>query len=216
MSRDVMYDGLLCRTQPLRVTEGIGQADHDAEGRVITAEYSDLHLVTAYVPNAGQGLKRLDYRVQEWDAAFAGYIAQLAKTKPVILAGDLNCAHQEIDIHNPKGNKKQAGFTDVRNPCPITPIAIPGFSCRLATCLVASHASYMRCSDCTSCTRCSLRKTFMVRINSCRVHVTTFPEVLLTELLIGAKAGHQLTSSLSDMNCRRSGKALASSYWALV
>ena len=103
----------LRRIKPLRVTNGIEHADHDSEGRVITAEFPAMFVVTAYVPNAGQELKRLGYRTQQWDAAFAAYIAQLAASKPVVLTGDLNCAHNEIDIHNPKSNKRSAGFTDV-------------------------------------------------------------------------------------------------------
>lgn len=122
-----------CRARPIRVVHGIAHAEHDAEGRVITAEYPSLFFVTAYVPNAGEGLKRLDYRTQEWDAAFAGYLAGLSATKPVILAGDLNVAHQEIDIHNPKSNKRSAGFTNVR--CPASAASqcchLPGQCCLL-------------------------------------------------------------------------------------
>ncbi|GCC44674.1 hypothetical protein chiPu_0028581, partial [Chiloscyllium punctatum] len=89
---------------PIRVEQ------HDTEGRVITAEFDKYFLVTAYVPNSGRGLVRLEYR-QSWDADFRAYLQGLASRKPVILCGDLNVAHQEIDLRNPKTNKKTAGFT---------------------------------------------------------------------------------------------------------
>nr|XP_020668380.1 DNA-(apurinic or apyrimidinic site) lyase [Pogona vitticeps]XP_020668381.1 DNA-(apurinic or apyrimidinic site) lyase [Pogona vitticeps] len=106
------YSGvaLLSKTKPIDVTFGIGEEEHDKEGRVITAEFPSYFLVTAYVPNAGRGLVRLEYR-QRWDAAFRSYLQGLAAQKPLILCGDLNVAHQEIDLKNPKGNKKNAGFT---------------------------------------------------------------------------------------------------------
>ena len=89
-----------------------GLPGHDGEGRVLTAEYDAFFLVNVYVPNAGEGLKRLDYRVGEWDAALAAHVAALeARGKPVVLAGDLNVAAQEIDIHSPKTNLRSAGFT---------------------------------------------------------------------------------------------------------
>ncbi|XP_059497689.1 DNA-(apurinic or apyrimidinic site) endonuclease [Stegostoma tigrinum] len=84
--------------------------EHDNEGRVITAEFDKYFLVTAYVPNSGRGLVRLDYR-QTWDKDFSSYLKGLDSKKPVILCGDLNVAHQEIDLKNPKTNKKTAGFT---------------------------------------------------------------------------------------------------------
>lgn len=87
-----------------------GEEEHDKEGRVISAEFPSHFLVTAYVPNAGRGLVRLEYR-QRWDKAFRAYLQGLAARKPLILCGDLNVAHQEIDLKNPKGNKKNAGFT---------------------------------------------------------------------------------------------------------
>ncbi|XP_077169173.1 DNA repair nuclease/redox regulator APEX1 [Paroedura picta] len=106
------YSGvaLLSKTKPIDVTYGIGEEEHDKEGRVISAEFPSHFLVTAYVPNAGRGLVRLEYR-QRWDKAFRAYLQGLAARKPLILCGDLNVAHQEIDLKNPKGNKKNAGFT---------------------------------------------------------------------------------------------------------
>ncbi|CAM5096117.1 unnamed protein product [Natator depressus] len=106
------YSGvaLLCKREPLSITYGIGEEEHDQEGRVITAEFPSHFLVTAYVPNAGRGLVRLEYR-QRWDAAFRAYLQGLDARKPLVLCGDLNVAHAEIDLKNPKGNKKSAGFT---------------------------------------------------------------------------------------------------------
>ena len=89
---------------------GIGVDEHDKEGRVITASFDDFHLVNVYTPNAKRGLLRLPYRLT-WDAAFLSYVNKLRKTKPVIFCGDLNCAHREIDLKNPKANKKNAGFS---------------------------------------------------------------------------------------------------------
>lgn len=90
---------------------GIGMAEHDAEGRVITATLDEFHLVTVYTPNSKRGLLRLDYR-QQWDNDFLAYLKKLRRSKPVIFCGDLNCAHKEIDLANPKANRKNAGFTD--------------------------------------------------------------------------------------------------------
>ncbi|XP_070622932.1 DNA repair nuclease/redox regulator APEX1 [Erythrolamprus reginae] len=106
------YSGvaMLSKTKPLNVTYGIGSEEFDKEGRVITAEFISYFLITAYVPNAGRKLVRLDYR-QRWDEAFRSYLEGLAARKHLILCGDLNVAHQEIDLKNPKGNKKNAGFT---------------------------------------------------------------------------------------------------------
>nr|XP_056719004.1 DNA-(apurinic or apyrimidinic site) endonuclease [Euleptes europaea] len=106
------YSGvaLLSKVKPIDVTYGIGEEEHDKEGRVISAEFPEYFLVTAYVPNAGRGLVRLEYR-QRWDKAFRSYLQGLAARKPLVLCGDLNVAHQEIDLKNPKGNKKNAGFT---------------------------------------------------------------------------------------------------------
>jgi exodeoxyribonuclease-3 len=97
-------------TRPLKVTNGIGHADHDNEGRVITAEYPDFFLVNVYVPNSKRELERLPYR-QQWDADFLKYLKKLEKKKPVIFCGDLNVAHTEIDLTNPKTNVRNHGFT---------------------------------------------------------------------------------------------------------
>ncbi|XP_072005582.1 DNA repair nuclease/redox regulator APEX1 [Engystomops pustulosus] len=106
------YSGvaMLCKEKPIDVTYGIGVEEHDKEGRVITAEFGSYYLVAAYVPNASRGLTRLDYR-QRWDVDFRAYLKGLDSKKPLILCGDLNVAHQEIDLKNPKGNKKTPGFT---------------------------------------------------------------------------------------------------------
>ncbi|XP_053396966.1 DNA-(apurinic or apyrimidinic site) endonuclease-like isoform X1 [Mercenaria mercenaria] len=103
--------GIYSKTKPINVTYGLGIKKHDSEGRVITAEYDKFFLVTAYVPNSGRGLPRLPYRSKEWDVDFREYLNNLNKTKPVIMCGDLNVAHLEIDLANPKTNKKTAGFT---------------------------------------------------------------------------------------------------------
>ncbi|CAO1944728.1 unnamed protein product [Urochloa humidicola] len=108
------YSGtaIISRVKPLSIKYGLGVPDHDTEGRVVTVEFDDFYLLTAYVPNSGDGLRRLTYRVTEWDPALGNYMKELEKLKPVILTGDLNCAHQEIDIHDPAGNRKSAGFTN--------------------------------------------------------------------------------------------------------
>lgn len=90
---------------------GIGIDEHDHEGRVITATWKEFHLVNVYTPNSQRGLTRLDYRTR-WDADFLEYLKRLQRQKPVIFCGDLNCAHHEIDLANPKANRKNAGFTD--------------------------------------------------------------------------------------------------------
>lgn len=107
------YSGtvLMTRQTPLKVTCGIGIEDHDQEGRVITAEFPSTFLVTTYVPNSGSDLSRLDYR-QTWDNDFRNYLVKLSKKKPVILCGDLNVAHQPIDLARPKENyNKTSGYT---------------------------------------------------------------------------------------------------------
>ena len=106
------YSGtaIFSRKQPLSVTYGIGIAEHDTEGRVITLEFTDFYMVTVYTPNAQDGLKRLDYRMQ-WEDDFRAYLLELDKKKPVVFCGDLNVAHKEIDLKNPKGNQKNPGFT---------------------------------------------------------------------------------------------------------
>lgn len=107
------YSGtaIFTRRHPLSVTYGLGIDLHDHEGRIITAEYEDFYLVTAYVPNSQDGLRRLDYR-QQWDKDLRVYLKELETRKPVVLCGDLNVAHREIDLKNPKSNRKNAGFTD--------------------------------------------------------------------------------------------------------
>lgn len=107
------YSGtaVFTRKPALAVTYGLGIDEHDHEGRVITIEWDDLYLVCVYTPNAQDGLRRLDYRMQ-WDDAFRAYVTRLAEQKGVIICGDLNVAHQEIDLKNPKSNRHNAGFTD--------------------------------------------------------------------------------------------------------
>ncbi|CAH2058530.1 unnamed protein product [Thlaspi arvense] len=109
------YSGtaIISRIKPLSVRYGTGQSgsDHDMEGRIVTVEFDSFYLISTYVPNSGDGLKRLSYRIEEWDRALSNYIKELEKSKPVVLTGDLNCAHEEIDIFNPAGNKRSAGFT---------------------------------------------------------------------------------------------------------
>ena len=107
------YSGtaIFCKEEPVSVTYGLGIDEHDHEGRVITAEFEDFYFVTVYTPNSQDGLKRLDYRMT-WEDAFRAPLLKLAETKPVVAAGDMNVAHQEIDLKNPKTNRKNAGFTD--------------------------------------------------------------------------------------------------------
>lgn len=107
------YSGtaIFSRIKPLSVQYNIGIEAHSHEGRTITLEFDDFYLVNCYTPNAQDGLKRLDYRM-EWENDFREYLMNLAKTKPVILCGDLNVAHNEIDLKNPKTNRKNAGFSD--------------------------------------------------------------------------------------------------------
>lgn len=107
------YSGtaIYTRHKPLSVTYGIGIDEHDHEGRVITLEMEDFYLVTVYTPNSQDGLRRLDYRMT-WETDFLAYLKRLDSQKPVIVCGDLNVAHQEIDLKNPKTNRRNAGFTD--------------------------------------------------------------------------------------------------------
>ena len=107
------YSGtaIFTRHTPLSVAYGIGLDQHDHEGRVVTLEMQDFYLVCCYTPNSQDGLKRLDYRLS-WEADFLSYLQRLDAQKPVILCGDLNVAHEEIDIKNPKSNRRNAGFTD--------------------------------------------------------------------------------------------------------
>ncbi|NLS89829.1 exodeoxyribonuclease III [Bacillus subtilis] len=107
------YSGtaVFSKQEPLRVMYGIGIEEHDQEGRVITLEFENVFVMTIYTPNSRRVLERIDYRMQ-WEEALLSYILELDKKKPVILCGDLNVAHQEIDLKNPKANRKNAGFSD--------------------------------------------------------------------------------------------------------
>lgn len=107
------YSGtaLFTKKKPLSVVDGIGINVHDTEGRVLTAEYEDFYMVTVYTPNAQRELARLDYRMQ-WEDDFRLYLKRLDESKPVIVCGDMNVAHQEIDLKNPASNRQNAGFSD--------------------------------------------------------------------------------------------------------
>lgn len=107
------YSGtaIFAKEEPLSVSYGIGLEEHDHEGRVITLEYPDFYFITVYTPNSQNELARLDYRMK-WEDDFLTYLKKLEETKPVIFCGDLNVAHKEIDLKNPKSNHKNAGFTD--------------------------------------------------------------------------------------------------------
>ena len=107
------YSGtaIFTKQEPLHVSYGIGIPEHDQEGRVITLEFEKFHMVTVYTPNSQNELARLSYRM-EWEDAFRAYLKKLEETKPVVVCGDLNVAHKEIDLNNPKTNRKNAGFTD--------------------------------------------------------------------------------------------------------
>lgn len=107
------YSGtaLFTKVKPLSVTYGLGIEEHDQEGRIITAEFDDHYLITCYTPNSKRDLSRLDYRMQ-WEDDFKKYLLELSSKKPVVLCGDLNVAHKEIDLENPASNHKNAGFTD--------------------------------------------------------------------------------------------------------
>ena len=107
------YSGtaVFTRIPPLKVTCGIGRPEHDSEGRVITAEFADFYLVNCYTPNAQQGLARIGYRM-EWEDDLRQYLVSLDRAKPVVYCGDLNVAHEEIDLKNPKTNRGNAGFSD--------------------------------------------------------------------------------------------------------
>lgn len=112
------YSGtaIFTKTEPLQVSYGIGIEEHDHEGRVITLEYPEYYIITVYVPNSQNELKRLPYRMQ-WEEDFLSYLKKLEEKKPVIFCGDLNVAHKEIDLKNPKTNRKNAGFTDEERAC---------------------------------------------------------------------------------------------------
>ena len=107
------YSGtaIFTKKEPISVSYGLGMEEHDKEGRVITLEFEDFYMVTVYTPNSQNELKRLDYRMV-WEDAFRSYLTGLNQTKPVVVTGDMNVAHKEIDLKNPKTNRKNAGFTD--------------------------------------------------------------------------------------------------------
>ena len=107
------YSGtaIFSKKEPLSVTYGLGIEEHDQEGRVITLEFEDFYMITLYTPNSKRGLERLDYRMK-WEDDFRAYIKRLDEKKPVIFCGDLNVAHKEIDLKNPKSNRKNPGFSD--------------------------------------------------------------------------------------------------------
>ncbi len=112
------YSGtaIFTKKEPLSVAYGIGIEEHDHEGRVITLEFDDFYMITVYTPNSQDGLARLPYRMT-WEEAFLAYLKKLEEKKPVIFCGDLNVAHKEIDLKNPKTNRKNAGFTDEERAC---------------------------------------------------------------------------------------------------
>lgn len=112
------YSGtaVFAKQEPLSVAYGIGVEEHDKEGRVITLEFEEFYLVTVYTPNSQSELRRLSYRM-EWERDFLSYLLTLQEKRPVIICGDLNVAHQEIDLKNPKTNRKNAGFTDEERQC---------------------------------------------------------------------------------------------------
>lgn len=107
------YSGtaIFTKEKPLNVTLGLGIEEHDKEGRVITLEFEDFYMITVYTPNSQDKLARIDYRMS-WEDAFLNYLKELEKNKPVIVCGDLNVAHKEIDLKNPKSNRNNAGFSD--------------------------------------------------------------------------------------------------------
>ena len=121
------YSGtaVFTKKEPISVTYGIGIEEHDHEGRVITAEFDDFYFVDVYVPNSQRELTRLDYRMV-WEDAFLSYVKKLDEKKPVIYCGDLNVAHKEIDLKNPKSNHMNAGFTDEERAC-FTKVTESGF-----------------------------------------------------------------------------------------
>ena len=108
------YSGtaLFSKIEPLSINYDIGIKKHDSEGRVITVEFKNYFLITVYTPNSKRELLRLNYRQKEWDADFLKYLKKIEKKKPIIFCGDLNVAHKEIDLKNPKTNRRNAGFTD--------------------------------------------------------------------------------------------------------
>jgi len=113
------YSGtaIFSKVEPISVTRGMGMEEHDQEGRVITVEFSDYFLVTVYTPNSKRELERLDYRTKTWEVLFLKHLKTLEKKKPVFFCGDLNVAHKEIDLANPKTNVRNAGFTIEERRC---------------------------------------------------------------------------------------------------
>ncbi len=113
------YSGtaIFTKVLPLSVTKGIDLPEHDTEGRVLTLEFADFHLVNVYTPNSKRELLRLDYRTNQWEPAFRDYLQRLDATKPVIICGDLNVAHRDIDLANPRSNVNNAGFTPAERTC---------------------------------------------------------------------------------------------------
>ncbi len=122
------YSGtaIFTKNKPISASTGLGIDEHDHEGRNITLEFDDHYLVTVYTPNAQDGLKRIGYRMQ-WEEAFRDYVMELDKKKPVIICGDLNVAHNEIDLKNPKANRGSAGFSDEERGC-FTKLLESGFT----------------------------------------------------------------------------------------
>ncbi len=118
--------GIFTRIKPESVTYGMGIEKHDQEGRIITLEFDEFYFMTVYVPNSQNELARLDYRM-EWEADFLEYIKKLDERKPVIICGDMNVAHEEIDLKNPKSNRRNAGFTDEERGC-MTGLLSAGFT----------------------------------------------------------------------------------------
>lgn len=113
------YSGsaILTKYKPMSVQFGIGIEKHDQEGRVITLEFEAFFLVTCYLPNSGAKLEKLEYRTKEWEPDFRSYVNELKKKKSVVICGDFNCSHQEIDVHNPKISQKIAGFANEERKC---------------------------------------------------------------------------------------------------
>lgn len=109
------YSGttIWCKKEPLNIKHGMGIPKHDTEGRIITVEFDNFFLIHVYTPNSGDVLQRLNYRTKEWDIDFMNFVENLQKIKPIVISGDLNVAHQEIDIHDPIGNRREAGFTKI-------------------------------------------------------------------------------------------------------
>ncbi|MBQ3105491.1 MAG: exodeoxyribonuclease III [Lachnospiraceae bacterium] len=121
------YSGtaVFTKEEPLSVSYGMGIEEHDQEGRVITLEFSDFYLVNVYTPNSQEGLARLDYRMK-WEADFLSHLKKLTEHKPVAVCGDMNVAHKEIDLKNPKNNRRNPGFTDEEREC-MTKLLSQGF-----------------------------------------------------------------------------------------